>query len=70
MITVETITEKVRMLPLSSQNEVLELVEDLLKRSARQNGTDTALAWDKWAKSHKDNKAVVDDNREAIYEND
>ncbi len=70
MVNVETITEKVRMLPVSSQNEVFEFVEDLLERSTKPNVSETAAAWQKWANSHSDNRAIVDDSREAIYDND
>jgi hypothetical protein len=70
MVTVETITEKVRMLPISSQHEVFEFVEDLLERSAKPDVFEKAAAWEKWANSHSDNATVVDDSREAIYDNE
>lgn len=70
MVNAETITEKVRMLPVSSQMEVFELVEGLLKQSAKLSAAEKAAAWKAWADSHRDNRVVVDDSRNAIYEND
>lgn len=69
MVNVETITEKVRMLPVSSQMEVFELVEGLLKQSANLSAAEKAAAWKAWADGHRDNRAVVEDSRDAIYEN-
>ncbi len=70
MVNVETITEKVRMLPVSSQMEVLELVEGLLKQSAKLSTAERAAAWKAWADGHRDNRVVVEDGRDAIYEDD
>lgn len=67
MISTETITAKIQMLPDSSQKEVLELVDELLERSAKSNHTEKASAWEDWAKSHSENAVVIDDSREAIY---
>jgi hypothetical protein len=67
MISTETITAKIQMLPSSSQKEVLEFVDDLLERSAKSNQTEKALAWEDWAKSHSENTVIIDDSREAIY---
>lgn len=67
MISTETITAKIQMLPGSSQKEVLEFVDDLLERSAKSNQTDKASAWEDWAKSHSGNAVIIDDSREAIY---
>ncbi len=67
MISTETITAKIQMLPGSSQKEVLELIDDLLERSAKSNQTEKALAWEDWAKSHSENAVITDDSREAIY---
>lgn len=70
MISTETITAKIQMLPSSSQKEVLEFVDDLLERSARSNHTEKASAWEDWANSHSENTAIIDDSREAIYAED
>lgn len=67
MISTETITAKIQMLPGSSQKEVLEFVDDLLKRSAKSNQKEKALAWEDWAKSHSKNAVIIADSREAIY---
>lgn len=67
MISTETITAKIQMLPGSSQKEVLEFVDDLLERSAKSNQTEKASAWEDWAKSHSENVVIIDDSREAIY---
>ncbi len=67
MISTETITTKIQMLPSSSQKEVLEFVDDLLERSAKSNQMEKASAWEDWAKSHSENAVIIDDKREAIY---
>ncbi len=70
MVNVETITEKVRMLPVSSQKEVFEFVEILLERSNTGSAPEKAAVWEKWTNGHRDNRTIVDDSREAIYDND
>ena len=70
MISPEVITTKIQMLPSSAQKEVLDFVDDLLEKSAQSNQTEKASAWEEWAKSHSDNSIVVDDTREAIYEDE
>jgi hypothetical protein len=52
MISVETISAKIQMLPASSQKEVLDLIDDLLERSAKSNQREKASAWEDWANSH------------------
>ena len=68
MISVETISTKIQMLPTSSQKEVLDFIDDLLEKSAKSNQTEKASAWEDWAKSHSENTVIIDDSREAIYE--
>lgn len=70
MISTETITAKIQMLPNSAQKEVLDFVDDLLEKSAKSNQIEKASAWEDWAKSHSDNSIIVDDTREAIYEDE
>ncbi len=70
MISVETIHNKIRMLPSSSQKEVLDFVDDLLEKSTKSNRRERALAWEDWAKSHSRNTAIVEDSRENIYEDE
>ena len=62
------IESKVNSLPNNMQIEVLNFVETLIEKKAKRNGKETALAWENWAKSHRDETAVIlDDSREAIY---
>lgn len=68
MISTETLNTKIQMLPSSSRKEVLEFIDYLLEKSAKSNQTEKASAWEDWAKSHTENEAIVDDSREAIYE--
>lgn len=70
MISTETISTKIKMLPPASQKEVLDLIEDLLEKSTKSNQEEKASAWEDWAKSHSENTATVDDTREAIYEDE
>jgi hypothetical protein len=56
MISVETISAKIQMLPASSQKEVLDLIDDLLERSAKSNQREKASAWEDWANSHSENQ--------------
>ncbi len=68
MISTETISTKIQMLPTSSQKEVLDFIDDLLEKSAKSNQKEKASAWEDWAKSHSNNTVIIDDSREAIYE--
>lgn len=70
MISVETIHNKMQKLPSASQKEVLDFIDDLLKRSAKSNQKEKALAWEDWAKTHTQDTVIVDDNRESIYAED
>lgn len=70
MISAETISTKIQMLPASSQKEVLDFIDDLLEKTTKANQAEKAAAWEDWAKSHFQNTAVVDDRREAIYEDE
>jgi hypothetical protein len=70
MISVETISNKIQMLPTSSQKIVLDIVDDMLEKSAQSNQTLKASAWEDWAKSHTQNTVIIDDSREAIYEDE
>ena len=67
MISVDTIKTKIQMLPSSSQQEVLDLIDDLLEKSAKSNQKEKAAAWEDWAKSHSKNTVIIEDSREAIY---
>ena len=66
MISTETINTKIQMLPSSSQQELLEFIDDLLARSVNGNQKQKALAWEDWAKGHSQNVVIVDDSRESI----
>ena len=70
MISTETINTKIQMLPVSAQKEVIEFIDDLLEKWAKSNQTEKASAWEDWAKSHSNNTVIVDDSREAIYNED
>ena len=70
MISTETISTKIQMLPTSSQKEVLDFIDDLLEKSAKSNQIEKASAWEDWAKSHSQNTVIIDDNRENIYEDE
>ena len=70
MISTETISTKIQMLPPASQKEVLNLIDDLLEKSAKSNQKERASAWEDWAKSHSQNTVIIDDSREAIYEDE
>lgn len=70
MISTETIHNKIQMLPISSQKEVIDFIDDLLEKSAKSNQTEKASAWEDWAQSHSENTAIIDDSREAIYAED
>jgi hypothetical protein len=70
MISTETISTKINMLPPASQKEVLDFIDDLLEKSAKSNQKEKASAWEDWAKSHSENTVIIDDSREAIYEDE
>jgi hypothetical protein len=70
MISTETINTKIQMLSPTSQKEVLDFIDDLLEKSAKSNQQEKASAWEDWAKSHSQNTVIIDDSREAIYEDD
>jgi hypothetical protein len=68
MISVESIGEKIQMLPPAVQKRVLDYIDDLLEKPNQLSPKERADAWEAWVKSHSDNMAIVDDSREAIYE--
>ena len=70
MISTETINTKIQMLPTSSQKEVLDFIDDLLEKSAKSDQKEKAAMWEDWAKSHSQNTVIIDDSREAIYEDE
>lgn len=70
MISTETINTKIQMLPASSQKEVLDFIDDLLEKSAKANQKEKASARVDWANSHSKNTLIIDDSREAIYEDE
>jgi hypothetical protein len=70
MISTETINTKIQMLPVSSQKEVLDFVDDLLEKSAKSDQKEKASAWEDWANSHTQNTVIVDDSRENIYQDE
>lgn len=67
MISTETITEKFRMLPTSSQERVLELIDEMLRQSGKMDSTDNAAAWIAWTESHRETTVISDDSRATIY---
>jgi hypothetical protein len=70
MISVEAITDKIKMLPPSSQKELMDFIDDLLDGSTNGHGKQRASAWEDWAKSHSHNAVIIDDSREIIYEDE
>lgn len=68
MISVEAISNKIQMLPPASQKKVLDYIDELLEKPNERSPQERAEAWEAWARSHSDNLAIVDDSREAIYE--
>ncbi len=70
MISVETIADKIQMLPSSSKKELVDFIDDLLERSAGGNQKQKASAWEDWANSHAQNVVILDDGREIIYEDE
>lgn len=80
MIVTEQVNDKLQKLPLAAQEEVLDFIEFLLEKSARQgdlsecddkpNGEEKARVIAQWAKSHSpETPVILDDSREIIYEN-
>ena len=68
MISEDVISSKIEMLPPAAQRKVLDYIDDLLERPNQLSPKERAEAWEAWVKSHSDNVAIVDDSREAIYE--
>ncbi len=65
------IESKVNSLPNNLQIEVLNFVETLIEKKAKNNGKEKATEWENWAKSHSNETAVIlDDSREEIYAED
>jgi hypothetical protein len=67
MTTTESLSLKIAMLPPTSQKQVIDLIDELFEKRPL-TPTEKAEAWEAWARSHSDNRAIVDDSREAIYE--
>lgn len=70
MISTEAINTKIQMLPPASQKAVVDFIDDLLEKSAKSDQKDKAEAWEDWAKSHSQKTVIIDDSREAIYEDE
>lgn len=70
MISVETISEKIQMLPRSAQKDVVDYIDELLEKSGNGSQKQKALAWEDWAKSHSQTVVIFDDTREVIYEDE
>lgn len=68
MISTENITSKIQMLPPASQKEVLDLIDSLLERRIEITPLEKIKVWKQFVNSHADARAIVDDSREAIYE--
>ena len=68
MTSVETINKKIQMLPNSSHKEVIDFIDDLLRRPKNSDQVQQASAWEDWAKSHSHDIVLLDDSRETIYE--
>jgi hypothetical protein len=69
MTITERISVKINMLPPASRLKVLEMIDQLLEAPQQQlSPAEKAAAWEEWAKSHSDNRVIVDDSREAIYQ--
>lgn len=64
------IESKVNSLPNDLQIEVLNFVDTLIAKKAKNNGKEKALEWENWAESHRGETVIFDDNREAIYAED
>lgn len=67
MTTTESISLKIAMLPPASQKQVVDLINELFEKRPL-TPKERAEAWEAWARSHSENRAIVDDTREAIYE--
>ena len=68
MISIESLNAKIQSLPISSQEEVVEFVDDLIAGSSTNGHTKKAVAWELWANSHDNTALIYDDSREVIYE--
>ncbi len=65
------IESKVNSLPNNLQIEVLNFVETLIEKKAKNNSKEKASEWETWAKSHRaETPVILDDSREAIYAED
>lgn len=64
------IESKVNSLPNDLQLEVLNFVDTLIAKKAKNNSKEKALAWENWAESHLGETVIFDDSREAIYAED
>jgi len=69
MNATDQISKKVRMLPPASQKQVLDFVDSLLAKPVELTAEERAELWKDFVDSHADNRVVIlDDSREAIYE--
>lgn len=69
MISVESISNKIQMLPPASRKKVLDYVDSLLETPVDLTPQERAQLWVEFVNSHADNHVVLlDDSREAIYE--
>lgn len=69
MNSVEAITTKVQMLPPASQKQVLDYVNSLLEKPVVLTKEERIAALKEMVERHAGNRAVIlDDSREAIYE--
>ncbi len=69
MNSVEAITTKVQMLPPASQKQVLDFVDSLLEQPVKLTTEERVAALKEMFARHATSRAVVlDDSREAIYE--
>lgn len=69
MNSIEAITNKVQMLPPASQKQVLDYVNSLLEKPVALTTEERIVAIKEMGQRHAGNRAVIlDDSREAIYE--
>lgn len=68
MISAEAIANKILSLPPSSQKEVLDHVNRLLDKPAELSTSERIAAWKDWVNRNATPGIVVDDSREAIYQ--
>ena len=55
------------MLPRSSHEKVIKLIDDLLQMPDVEKPKKKAAAWEEWANSHSQNVVLHDDSRQSIY---